>query len=47
MAAVITSMNERVHYDLSEIELGDERPVLGATTARSSPARTAASSWCR
>jgi len=31
MAAVITSMNERVHYDLSEIELGDERPVLGAT----------------
>jgi len=31
MAAVMMSMNERVHYDLSEIELGDERPVLGAT----------------
>jgi crotonobetainyl-CoA:carnitine CoA-transferase CaiB-like acyl-CoA transferase len=31
MAAVLMSMNERVHYDLSDIELGDERPVLGAT----------------
>ncbi|HWN36231.1 MAG TPA: CaiB/BaiF CoA-transferase family protein [Pseudonocardia sp.] len=31
MAAVLMSMNERVHYDLSEIELGDERPILGAT----------------
>ncbi|GAA1231113.1 CaiB/BaiF CoA transferase family protein [Pseudonocardia alaniniphila] len=33
MAAVITSMNERVHYDLSGIDLGQERPVLGATDA--------------
>ncbi|MFI6359163.1 CaiB/BaiF CoA transferase family protein [Streptomyces sp. NPDC050743] len=31
MAAVITSMNERTHYDLSGIDLGDERPILGAT----------------
>jgi crotonobetainyl-CoA:carnitine CoA-transferase CaiB-like acyl-CoA transferase len=31
MAAVVTSMNERVHYDLSDIDLGQERPVLGAT----------------
>jgi crotonobetainyl-CoA:carnitine CoA-transferase CaiB-like acyl-CoA transferase len=30
MAAVITSVNERLHYDLSGIELGAERPVLGA-----------------
>ena len=26
-------MNERVHYDLSGEDLGDERPVLGATDA--------------
>jgi crotonobetainyl-CoA:carnitine CoA-transferase CaiB-like acyl-CoA transferase len=31
MASVILSMNERVHYDLSEVDLGDEPPVLGAT----------------
>jgi crotonobetainyl-CoA:carnitine CoA-transferase CaiB-like acyl-CoA transferase len=31
MAAVLTSINERVHYDLSEIDLGDEPPILGAT----------------
>jgi crotonobetainyl-CoA:carnitine CoA-transferase CaiB-like acyl-CoA transferase len=31
MAAVMLSINERVHADLSEEELGDERPVLGAT----------------
>jgi crotonobetainyl-CoA:carnitine CoA-transferase CaiB-like acyl-CoA transferase len=31
MAAVVTSINERVHYDLSDIDLGAERPVLGAT----------------
>ncbi|HEX4249757.1 MAG TPA: CaiB/BaiF CoA-transferase family protein [Pseudonocardia sp.] len=31
MAAVMMSMNERVHYDLSGIDLGEERPVLGAT----------------
>ncbi|MDT7623952.1 MAG: hypothetical protein QOF99_4853 [Pseudonocardiales bacterium] len=31
MAAVLMSMNERAHYDLSDIDLGDERPVLGAT----------------
>jgi crotonobetainyl-CoA:carnitine CoA-transferase CaiB-like acyl-CoA transferase len=31
MASVILSMNERVHYDLSEVDLGAEPPVLGAT----------------
>jgi len=31
MASVILSMNERVHYDLSDVDLGDEPPVLGAT----------------
>jgi crotonobetainyl-CoA:carnitine CoA-transferase CaiB-like acyl-CoA transferase len=30
MAAVLTSMNERVHYDLSGIDLGAEEPILGA-----------------
>jgi crotonobetainyl-CoA:carnitine CoA-transferase CaiB-like acyl-CoA transferase len=33
MAAVMVSMNERTHYDLSDIDLGAERPVLGATDA--------------
>lgn len=31
MAAVMLSINERVHYDLSDIDLGAETPVLGAT----------------
>jgi len=31
MAAVMFSINERVHVDLSDEELGDERPILGAT----------------
>lgn len=31
MAAVMLSINERVHLDLSDDELGDERPILGAT----------------
>ncbi|OBA77375.1 formyl-CoA transferase [Mycobacterium sp. 1554424.7] len=31
MASVILSMNERVHYDLSDVDLGDEVPILGAT----------------
>jgi crotonobetainyl-CoA:carnitine CoA-transferase CaiB-like acyl-CoA transferase len=31
MAAVMLSVNERVHADLSDEELGDERPILGAT----------------
>jgi crotonobetainyl-CoA:carnitine CoA-transferase CaiB-like acyl-CoA transferase len=31
MAAVMLSVNERVHVDLSDEDLGDERPVLGAT----------------
>lgn len=31
MASVITSVNERVHYDLSDVDLGDEAVVLGAT----------------
>ena len=31
MASVILSINERVHYDLSDKELGPEPPVLGAT----------------
>ena len=30
MAAVLTSINERVHYDLSDIDLGAETPILGA-----------------
>ena len=33
MAAVMVSMNERTHYDLSDTDLGAERPVLGATDA--------------
>jgi crotonobetainyl-CoA:carnitine CoA-transferase CaiB-like acyl-CoA transferase len=33
MAAVLTSMNERVHYDLSGIDLGAEEPILGAAGA--------------
>jgi crotonobetainyl-CoA:carnitine CoA-transferase CaiB-like acyl-CoA transferase len=31
MAAVMLSVNERVHVDLSDEDLGAERPVLGAT----------------
>ena len=31
MAAVMLSINERVHVDLADDELGDERPILGAT----------------
>ncbi len=31
MAAVMLSINERVHADLSDEDLGDERPILGAT----------------
>ena len=31
MAAVMLSINERVHVDLSDAELGAERPILGAT----------------
>jgi crotonobetainyl-CoA:carnitine CoA-transferase CaiB-like acyl-CoA transferase len=31
MAAVLTSINERVHYDLSDVDLGAEPPILGAT----------------
>jgi crotonobetainyl-CoA:carnitine CoA-transferase CaiB-like acyl-CoA transferase len=31
MAAVMLSINERVHVDLSDTELGAERPILGAT----------------
>jgi CoA-transferase family III len=31
MAAVLTSINERVHYDLFDIDLGAEPPILGAT----------------
>jgi len=30
MAAVLTSINERVHYDLSDKDLGAEVPILGA-----------------
>ena len=30
MAAVLTSMNERAHYDLSGVDLGAELPILGA-----------------
>lgn len=33
MAAVLTSINERVHYDLSEIDLGSDTPILGAADA--------------
>jgi crotonobetainyl-CoA:carnitine CoA-transferase CaiB-like acyl-CoA transferase len=31
MAAVMLSINERVHVDLADDDLGDERPILGAT----------------
>jgi crotonobetainyl-CoA:carnitine CoA-transferase CaiB-like acyl-CoA transferase len=31
MAAVMMSINERVHVDLSDVDLGAERPILGAT----------------
>jgi crotonobetainyl-CoA:carnitine CoA-transferase CaiB-like acyl-CoA transferase len=31
MAAVMLSVNERVHVDLSDDQLGAERPILGAT----------------
>jgi crotonobetainyl-CoA:carnitine CoA-transferase CaiB-like acyl-CoA transferase len=31
MAAVMLSVNERVHVDLPDEDLGDERPILGAT----------------
>jgi crotonobetainyl-CoA:carnitine CoA-transferase CaiB-like acyl-CoA transferase len=31
MAAVMMSVNERVHADLADEDLGDERPILGAT----------------
>lgn len=31
MAAVMLSVNERVHVDLSDEPLGEERPILGAT----------------
>jgi crotonobetainyl-CoA:carnitine CoA-transferase CaiB-like acyl-CoA transferase len=31
MAAVLTSINERVHYDLSDADLGADQPILGAT----------------
>lgn len=31
MAAVMLSINERVHVDLSDQEIGDERAILGAT----------------
>jgi crotonobetainyl-CoA:carnitine CoA-transferase CaiB-like acyl-CoA transferase len=31
MAAVLNSINERVHYDLSDVDLGAETPILGAT----------------
>ena len=31
MASVMLSVNERVHADLSDEELGAERPILGAT----------------
>jgi crotonobetainyl-CoA:carnitine CoA-transferase CaiB-like acyl-CoA transferase len=30
MAAVMLSINERVHVDLSDVDLGAERPILGA-----------------
>jgi crotonobetainyl-CoA:carnitine CoA-transferase CaiB-like acyl-CoA transferase len=31
MAAVLMSINERIHYDLSEDDIGAEAPILGAT----------------
>ena len=31
MAAVMLSINERVHVELSDDDLGEERPILGAT----------------
>ena len=31
MAAVMLSINERAHFDLSDVDLGAERPILGAT----------------
>ena len=31
MAAVMLAINERVHVDLSNVDLGAERPILGAT----------------
>ena len=31
MASVMLAINERVHVDLSDAELGDEPPILGAT----------------
>ncbi|OBA63393.1 formyl-CoA transferase [Mycobacterium sp. 1100029.7] len=31
MAAVLTSLNERIHYDLSGTDLGAEPPILGGT----------------
>jgi crotonobetainyl-CoA:carnitine CoA-transferase CaiB-like acyl-CoA transferase len=31
MAAVMMSINERVHVDLADEDLGDEQPILGAT----------------
>jgi crotonobetainyl-CoA:carnitine CoA-transferase CaiB-like acyl-CoA transferase len=31
MAAVMLAINERVHADLGDEDLGDERPILGAT----------------
>ena len=31
MAAVMLSVNERVHVDLADADLGEERPILGAT----------------
>ena len=33
MAAVLTSINERAHYDLSGVDLGAEQPILGAADA--------------
>ena len=33
MAAVMLDVNERVHVDLSGVDLGAERPILGATDA--------------
>jgi len=33
MAAVLMSMNERAHYDLSGVDLGAEQPILGAADA--------------
>jgi crotonobetainyl-CoA:carnitine CoA-transferase CaiB-like acyl-CoA transferase len=31
MASVMVAINERVHVDLSDVDLGDEPPILGAT----------------